>query len=220
MAKANIYSKILKIKNLTPYELEQKLKLGNGAVGKAIKRNSTVKKVVLDEISRIYPDIDLRALEIELLQEQNAGVETPATAKADSRVSEPEATYKKQPGEGDSFFKMFEAFLHEQREDRRMFMGEITKAEVAILETKKDLFDFKVYTDTRLQTDRLDILIHASELAALRETLIENNQDYLSQTPGKRREAFRTALARHHRAYNIDSIASQSGSKKRSQQAS
>ena len=73
MANALLYNKILELKNLTAFDLEQKIGLGNGAIGKAVKRKSAIKPDTLDKLANAFPDLDLRQLEIEIL----GGAETP-----------------------------------------------------------------------------------------------------------------------------------------------
>lgn len=48
-------------------ELENALKVGSSTISKAIKRNSVIKPEMMDKLSKTFPDVDFKKLEIELL---------------------------------------------------------------------------------------------------------------------------------------------------------
>lgn len=56
MPNADLYNALSAKTGKTFAELERELALGNGAIGKALKRNSTIKPVTIEKIAKKFPD--------------------------------------------------------------------------------------------------------------------------------------------------------------------
>ena len=67
MATGLLYKAVSEKENMSNLALEKKLGLGNGVIGKAIKRNSAIKPLVLAKIANAFPHLDLKQMEIGLI---------------------------------------------------------------------------------------------------------------------------------------------------------
>lgn len=77
MANAQLYNAIAQKKNLPISELERILGVGSSTISKAIARNSVVKPPMIGKLSEAFPDLDLKQLEIELLNPTQPDVKKP-----------------------------------------------------------------------------------------------------------------------------------------------